>query len=621
MNSHERSRDEIGLAERLTARFVRLWEEHRCLAEEHRCLAEERNALESSTAWAVVQRLRRWWQRFAPEGSLRQAFVRQILCGFSLRRRPETRVQAQKVSVEQSVSIQASRACLAAAPARQNEKIRIAYIGSRWSIDAATMRYRAHNLIEGLPLAGLEGTFVAEEEIHSQLSTILSHDLIVLVRRISADTITTLIGLARRRGLPIVFDIDDYIFDPWVMPYVEALHGPLERANGLRLMDKLGACLDQCEYFTGSTPYLAERAAALGKESFVIHNGFNSTQLLLSQTARDERGLRQGGQGTRIGYFSGTRTHQADFRVAYPALMRLLREDRSIRLVIVGQLDVGVFPGLALFMDQIDLLPMCHWNQLPEVIASVDINIIPLDLTPFNEGKSNLKYYEAGLVEVPSVASPTGILRDSITHGHNGLLARTTEEWYNGLKELVARPELRRQMGRNAYEQVMQTYTPSSIAAEAVAVYRQILRLHLARRDNPKQPLSIVMLVADLQSEWEEPLRRANELAAAGHTVTVHVSPGKIMISAAALTKSVARLFFEPLFALQYGGAIPCCDVLIAVDSLTTNLAKTHQHLAQLTIADEDRLSLILKADRCLEPLLREWVQNGPSAPPPSQAA
>jgi glycosyltransferase involved in cell wall biosynthesis len=614
MNSLEQSHGEEETAERLTARFAALWAEHRRLT-------EKLNALESSSAWAVAQRLARWRRFVAPEGSWRQACLRLFFRGLCRRRRRETNIQPQSAFAKPSTVSPLPRDRTASASGRQEDQFRVAYIGSRWGFDAASMRYRAHNLVEALDLAGVECMFVPQEEVQSQFSTILSHDMIVLVRRVRDDTITTLIGLARRRGLPIVFDIDDYIFDPWAMPYVEAFNDPAGRAKVLRLMDDLGACLDQCDYFTGSTPYLAEKAASKGKESFVIHNGLNAAQLLQSQLAREQRSSRGQAQGTRIGYFSGTRTHQADFRVVYPALLRLLGEQCDTRLVIVGQLDVGAFPGLAPFRDQIDILPICHWSELPAVIAGVDINVIPLELTPFNEGKSNLKYYEAGLVEVPSVASPTRILCESIRHGHNGLLARTTEEWYDSLKELIARPDWRRQMGRNACEHVVQNYTPGAIAAEALAVYRQILRLHRARRDTPKQSLRIVLLLAPSQGAWIEILRRANELAAAGHTVTVHVSPGKPLNSVAALQESVARQFFEPLFVLQCGGEIPCCDVLIATDPHTTNLAKTHQHCARLTLADEKRLALLLGADRCLESLLRHWVQNAPSTPPPSQAA
>ena len=344
------------------------------------------------------------------------------------------------------------------------------------------MRYRAYHLIEALALVGLEGTFVALENVRSNLPAILSHDLIVLVRMMHNDTAAELIESARKRGLPIVFDIDDYLFDPWVMPYIEAMHYGMNQAEALRILDAFGACLDQCDYFTGSTSYLTGQAAEWRKDSFVIRNGLNAAQVLLSRLALEQRSIHRRGHGTRIGYFSGSRTHQADFRVVYPALMSVLREEADTRLAIVGHLDVGDFPGLAPFMDQIDILPARHWSELPAVITGVDINLIPLELTPFNEGKSNLKYYEAGLLKVPSIASPTRIHLENITPGYNGLLARTTEEWYNGLKELITRPERREYMGQNAFEHVMRNYTPSAVGAEAVAIYRQILHHHRSQQ-------------------------------------------------------------------------------------------------------------------------------------------
>lgn len=611
MDSLEQYPDERGAAERMAARFAVLWDEQRRLAEQWA-------DIKSSTAWALAQRLARWRRLLAPEGSRRQKILRFCLRSLRSWRREKAATPARSVSEGFRQPSLTLRAGVHAVPDRDEEKFRVAYVGSRCSIDAATMRYRAHNLIEALARAGLEGTFVPLEEIPAQLPTILSHDLVVVVRRIRNDATTAVIGAARQRGLPILFDADDYIFDPWILPYVEAFHTTMNQTKALRFMDDVGACLDLCDYFTGSTAYLAERAAALGKNSFVIRNGFNSAQLALSRLTVEQRTFRRGHE-TRIGYFSGTRSHQADFRVGYPALMRVLRGHPQVRLTIVGHLDMNAFPGLAPFLDQIELLPSRHWSELPATIAGVDINVIPLELTPFNEGKSNLKYYEAGLVQVPSIASPTRILHDSITHGHNGLLARTTEEWYDGLTELIARPDWRRQMGQNALEHVLQTYAPDVVGVEAIAAYRQILCLHRARHSGAEQTLRIVVLIADPQGGWEETLRKVNELAAAGHAVTVHVLPSET--SASAVEKTIARQLLVPLFTVQRGGEFPCCDVLIAADSRTTDFAKSNQHRARLTIADEELLSTIRGVGRGLEPLLRDWLQNGPSINMSSHAA
>jgi glycosyltransferase involved in cell wall biosynthesis len=480
MSFSEQPKNEAREERRLTARFAVLWAEHRRLAER---LA----AIESSTAWAVARRLAQWRRRLAPEGSRRQACFRFCMRGLRRWRREGIRASGQNVGVgARRVSEDWTALAYAAGsvdrageelPALGEGKFRVAFIGSGDACEAQSLRYRAHNVIESLALAGLEGTFVTRDEVRAKLPSILSHDLIVLVRLRHNDTIAALIESARRLDRPIVYDIDDYLFDPWVMPYVEALHA-LERADALRVVDEFGACLDRCDYFTGSTPYLVERAAALAKKSFVIHNGLNTAQLELARLALEQRNGRPRDNMIRLGYFSGTRTHQADFRIVYPALMDLLREQHNVRLLIVGALDIGEFPGLVSFLDQMEILPLRHWRELPAVMAGVDINLIPLELTPFNEGKSNLKYYEAGLLQVPSIASPTRINRDNIMHGHNGLLAQTPEEWHNALKDLVSDAERRQRMGRHALQHVLRNYVPRAIAAEAVDVYRQILHSH-----------------------------------------------------------------------------------------------------------------------------------------------
>ena len=91
--------------------------------------------------------------------------------------------------------------------------------------------------------------------------------------------------------------------------------------------------------------------------------------------------------------------------------------------------------------------PFVDWTRLPAEIARVDINLIPLVLSPFTEAKSDLKYYEAAVLKIPSVASPTDVFRTCITHGSNGFLAHSPDEWYLALRRLIVDSGLRRRMG------------------------------------------------------------------------------------------------------------------------------------------------------------------------------
>src|SRR5262249_28990235 len=113
-------------------------------------------------------------------------------------------------------------------------RFRVVFIGSL-TREFQSMRYRAQHVIEALALAGVEAIFVPEEEVVEHRSRILSHDLIVLARVKYSEVIASLIDFARRIGIPVIYDIDDFIFEPWIMPYVEAFRG-FSRTDALRTM-------------------------------------------------------------------------------------------------------------------------------------------------------------------------------------------------------------------------------------------------------------------------------------------------------------------------------------------------------------------------------------------------
>ena len=136
-----------------------------------------------------------------------------------------------------------------------------------------------------------------------------------------------------------------------------------------------------------------------------------------------------------IGYFSGSPSHARDFRVAAPAIARLLKRDRRVTLRIVGFLELGdEFSGLA---DQIQLFALHDFMNLQRLIAEVEINIAPLQDNVFTNSKSELKFFEAGICGTPTVATPTFTFRNAIRDGDNGFLA-LAHEWDDALRRAVA---------------------------------------------------------------------------------------------------------------------------------------------------------------------------------------
>ena len=99
-------------------------------------------------------------------------------------------------------------------------------------------------------------------------------------------------------------------------------------------------------------------------------------------------------------------------------------------------------------------------------MARFDINLAPLEVgNLFCEAKSELKFFEAALVDVPTIASPTGPLRRAIRQGETGLLATTPSDWFDTLTSLVDDFGLRNRIAAAALREVWWTFGPECRAA------------------------------------------------------------------------------------------------------------------------------------------------------------
>ena len=98
--------------------------------------------------------------------------------------------------------------------------------------------------------------------------------------------------------------------------------------------------------------------------------------------------------------------------------------------------------ALAQFGDRIRQSPLVPWAEFLPLLNSLDINLAPLEPeNPFCRSKSEIKYTEAALLGIPTVASRIDALEYAIREGTTGFLAGTTDEWVTALERLVTDPE------------------------------------------------------------------------------------------------------------------------------------------------------------------------------------
>ncbi|HEX4768106.1 MAG TPA: glycosyltransferase [Lichenihabitans sp.] len=278
---------------------------------------------------------------------------------------------------------------------------------------------------------------------------------------------------ARAMGVPVVYEIDDLIFDAAHYPDSFDTYGkqiPFEDYVGLLYgvpLFRFAATL--CDAGIASTEALAGHLGPLTRSGAcaVIPNGldernarFLAAAPVACSTADD----------ILIFYGSGTKAHDRNFNETVgPALTELFAARPKVKLVVVGYLDLGA--GLAPFADRILRVDFsrdleAYWAALSEA----DINLAVLVPGVMNDAKSEIKWLEAAVSAVPSVVSATATYRAVLHDGHDALLCTTPEDWRTALFRLIDDAALRRSIGRAARAKTIASYGLEATAGRLAAV-------------------------------------------------------------------------------------------------------------------------------------------------------
>ena len=328
-------------------------------------------------------------------------------------------------------------------------------------------KYRVWQKKEHFERLGIPCTVVAWQRIPEALSLLQTHTLAILYRVPGFDGPLDLIDEAARVGVETIWEIDDLIFDlDLYAANTNLRHLPPALVRELMT----GASLNRtamlaCDRTIGSTAVLSElMEQATGKPSHVVANGLDAETLAYAASAVAGRSWPDPDRIVIV-YGSGTLTHDADFALAAPALLRLLGEDERVSLRIVGTLELD--PAFDRFTSRIERLETTNFKAYLAALASADISLAPLEATVFNEAKSNIKLIEAAIVGLPSICSPRREFLGAIEHGEDGFLAETGQDWYDALHALAGDPALRAGIGSRARARALSAYSPA-MAATAV---------------------------------------------------------------------------------------------------------------------------------------------------------
>ena len=173
----------------------------------------------------------------------------------------------------------------------------------------------------------------------------------------------------------------------------------------------------------------------------------------------------------RIGLV-GSVLYKDDREVLQPIIEKLVKDER-IQLVIFGMNPIKQSKKVEDFYKD----DFGFWRQLNnlEWVANVPINkyietlnnlrldimLAPRKDNYFNRCKSNIKFLEAAMLEIPFIGqsfSDGNSPYDKDLDGNNGILCDTLQSWEKAIYDLVNDSDKRQKMGKSAKEYVLKNY-------------------------------------------------------------------------------------------------------------------------------------------------------------------
>jgi len=352
---------------------------------------------------------------------------------------------------------------------------RVGYVYER--AEPGTFRYRCYNMVQTINSLAEDYSagyfFLYDLQSINNLTDYL--DVLVLVRVRYDSHVDRLVRQARRAGIPVLYDLDDHIFDLEATPLlVSSLQQGLSRYGRIeKWVGVVGRIRESLELVDGvitTTEFLkSELLAQLDLPVHVIPNFLNTEQWEYSTQLRESRESTP--TAPLIGYFSGSASHNRDYQIAQEGLRSVLEAHPEARLRIAGYLDIP--QSLQEFSPRIERLPFMDFLGLQRAISEVTLNLSPIQHNVFAHSKSELKYFEAAAVGVPTVASPAPVFRQVIEHGENGYLADAAE-WSDVLLGALADDSARNAVSTAALDHVARHYRGEALVGTITSVLGEL---------------------------------------------------------------------------------------------------------------------------------------------------
>ncbi len=252
----------------------------------------------------------------------------------------------------------------------------------------------------------------------------------------------------------VIYDVEDNV----MMEQKNSLN-PITKI--LRGSGKVNYLIKSSNHVITSSPFLNEYAVNLNRlnQATYISSSINIKRFMpLDKPSHNEPVV--------LGW-TGTFSSKEYLDILEPIFLKLAKTS-LFKLRIIGNFEYTL-PGINTEVIQ--------WTKENEVIdlQGIDIGLYPLPQNDWVLGKSGLKALQYMAFGLPTVATNVGTTPRIIQNMDNGILVREDHEWVDALEMLINQPELRKRLGNNARQTVVDSYSTDVIGSKYLAILNSLV--------------------------------------------------------------------------------------------------------------------------------------------------
>ncbi|WP_417459291.1 glycosyltransferase [Kordiimonas sp.] len=328
--------------------------------------------------------------------------------------------------------------------------------------------YRVDQKVEQLQSLGLRVSVFSRSDLEAFKAATSTFSHVICYRLPLLPAVYSALMAAKSSGITVFYETDDLLFDSVAFPGPRASYGlgfkDQEYAELLILPPLYLAAMRLCDGVITSTPTLRDAIlTALPGMPVHIHANALGAQHRRAQKSFSVHNSHEDTDTVNLFYGSGTRALQSDFTdFAESCLVPLFQTLPNIHLTLAGYLDLP--PALSPFSHRIARQTFTDLADYWDALAAADINLAPLSINRFNHCKSAIKWLEAAMFSVPTVASATAGFSAVITRGETGMLCESAEGWQAAITGLANNRSLRSSIGAAAKVQAERDFSERRLA-------------------------------------------------------------------------------------------------------------------------------------------------------------